>query len=545
MSKRHDKEPTQEIERELTLKEQRLRHRDRERHKKLYMFIGGALGLALLLVLVGVVYQFLVVPNTTAAKVGNVSITAADFQKRVRYTNNTLQRQLAQLQQLEQQFGGQGFFQTQIAQLQATLSSPFSVGTQALDGMIEDILITNEATARSITVTDEEVDAALREEIASGMGLVTEPQATATAEAGVAATATAAQWTPTPTATVDPSAVVTATVAAPTPEPLAPAAIITETTLTEGLGTLEKNLSATAGLSLNEYRSIVRARLLREKLQEVISSEQVTTTEEQVHARHILLTVAEPTPSAPITGTDTLTDTGAVTDTAAVTTTADVTDTADVTGTAELTTTESVTPTTAVTATAAATATTAVTPTATVTATQAATATATVTGTAAVTDSAALTDTAGVTDTAGITATAEITGTHGPYTEAEALALANELRERILAGEDFAALAKAYSDDTSSGANGGDLGWFGRNAMVAPFEEAAFSLAVGEVSEPVKTDFGYHLIEVLERDDARPKDESQLQQERAQAFSAWLTEQMANNQIERAGDISALLPPGL
>jgi parvulin-like peptidyl-prolyl isomerase len=162
-----------------------------------------------------------------------------------------------------------------------------------------------------------------------------------------------------------------------------------------------------------------------------------------------------------------------------------------------------------------------------------------------VTDSAALTDTAGVTDTAGITATAEITGTHGPYTEAEALTLANELRERILAGEDFAALAKAYSDDTSSGANGGDLGWFGRNAMVAPFEEAAFSLAVGEVSEPVKTDFGYHLIEVLERDDARPKDESQLQQERAQAFSAWLTEQMANNQIERAGDISALLPPGL
>ena len=112
MSKRHEKEPTQEVARELTLKEQRLHHRDRERHKKLFTFVGIALGLALLLVLVGVIYQFLVVPNTAAAKVGDVSISTADFQKRVRYENSTLQGQLAQLQQLELQFGGQGFFQT-------------------------------------------------------------------------------------------------------------------------------------------------------------------------------------------------------------------------------------------------------------------------------------------------------------------------------------------------------------------------------------------------------------------------------------------------
>ena len=117
MAKRHDKEPTQEVERELTLKEQRLRHRDRERHKKLFTFVGIALGLALLLVVAGIVYQFLVIPNTPAAKVGDVSISTSAFQKRVRYEDSTMRNQLAQLQELEQQFGGKGLFQTQIAQL--------------------------------------------------------------------------------------------------------------------------------------------------------------------------------------------------------------------------------------------------------------------------------------------------------------------------------------------------------------------------------------------------------------------------------------------
>lgn len=80
--------------------------------------------------------------------------------------------------------------------------------------------------------------------------------------------------------------------------------------------------------------------------------------------------------------------------------------------------------------------------------------------------------------------------------------------------------------------------------MVAPFEAAAFSLPVGQVSEPIKTDFGYHLIEVLERDPVRPKDEAQLQQERAQAFEAWLSEQSAADQVKRAGNLLDFMPPG-
>ncbi|MFO7767550.1 MAG: peptidylprolyl isomerase [bacterium] len=70
-----------------------------------------------------------------------------------------------------------------------------------------------------------------------------------------------------------------------------------------------------------------------------------------------------------------------------------------------------------------------------------------------------------------------------------------ELRERLQEGEDFARLARQYSDDTTA-QEGGSLGWINRGDMVAPFEEAAFSLPAGRVSEPVTTQFGTHLVKV-------------------------------------------------
>ncbi len=77
------------------------------------------------------------------------------------------------------------------------------------------------------------------------------------------------------------------------------------------------------------------------------------------------------------------------------------------------------------------------------------------------------------------------------------------IKADIAAGKfDFATAAKQYSDDTGSGARGGDLGSFDRNRMVPEFTNAAFALPVGQVSEPVRTQFGYHLIEVTARDDA-------------------------------------------
>lgn len=78
--------------------------------------------------------------------------------------------------------------------------------------------------------------------------------------------------------------------------------------------------------------------------------------------------------------------------------------------------------------------------------------------------------------------------------------LAAELRQRAISGEDFAALATEYSEDPGSARVGGDLGWFERGRMVKPFEDAAFSLQPGEVSEPVESPFGIHVIRVEERE---------------------------------------------
>src|SRR5271165_3574048 len=83
-------------------------------------------------------------------------------------------------------------------------------------------------------------------------------------------------------------------------------------------------------------------------------------------------------------------------------------------------------------------------------------------------------------------------------TDEAALAKAKEIRDRIVAGGDFALIARTDSDDAGSGAQGGELGEFKRGMMVPPFEQAAFSLKVGEISEPVKSPFGYHIIQVEE-----------------------------------------------
>ncbi len=74
---------------------------------------------------------------------------------------------------------------------------------------------------------------------------------------------------------------------------------------------------------------------------------------------------------------------------------------------------------------------------------------------------------------------------------------AKEVKDKLAKGEDFAKLAKEYSTDTATKDNGGDLGFFKKGDMVPEFETAAFSLAVNEISEPIKTDYGYHIIKVV------------------------------------------------
>lgn len=105
---------------------------------------------------------------------------------------------------------------------------------------------------------------------------------------------------------------------------------------------------------------------------------------------------------------------------------------------------------------------------------------------------------------------------------------ADELRKRLQDGEDFAELAEEHSTDPGSGAQGGDLGWFERGMMVAPFEEAAFALAVGDISPPVESDFGFHIILVEERADAK---EAEFDDEIAGFIRQQLVEEQVQQQL--------------
>jgi peptidyl-prolyl cis-trans isomerase C len=88
-------------------------------------------------------------------------------------------------------------------------------------------------------------------------------------------------------------------------------------------------------------------------------------------------------------------------------------------------------------------------------------------------------------------------------TKNAARAKAAGILKRARAGADFAALAKEFSQDPVSAANGGDLGFFKQGDMVGPFNDTAFALAPGTISDLVETDFGFHIIKVLEKQAAR------------------------------------------
>ncbi|HWQ84274.1 MAG TPA: peptidylprolyl isomerase [Anaerolineales bacterium] len=101
---------------------------------------------------------------------------------------------------------------------------------------------------------------------------------------------------------------------------------------------------------------------------------------------------------------------------------------------------------------------------------------------------------------------------------------AEEVMSLLEGGMDFAVLAKTYSTDTSSKDQGGDLGWFGTGFMVAPFEEAVFALEPGQVSEIVETDFGFHIIQSLGKEE-RPLSAEDYQAEQTAKFEEWLAAQ--------------------
>jgi peptidyl-prolyl cis-trans isomerase C len=113
--------------------------------------------------------------------------------------------------------------------------------------------------------------------------------------------------------------------------------------------------------------------------------------------------------------------------------------------------------------------------------------------------------------------------------------------ERLNAGEDFATVAQEVSTDTGSGAQGGELGWFGAGMMVPEFEQGLAALQSGQVSEPIQSQFGFHVVELEETRDkpaptleeVRPDLEAQVQQEAVQARLA---------ELEAAGEVMRPAP---
>ena len=343
------------------------------------------------------------------AKVNGVTITTGQWQERVQLQRFNLLNLYNTYQFYQQNFGMDT--SQQLQQIQLTLQSPETLGQQVLDQMIEDILIRQEAEKRGISVSADEVEAAIQAAYNFSPNGTPTPTITPTEFSLPTlsseqltiypATATPTEVltsTPAPTNTPDNSVTPTATstTAPPTPTFVPQNATATATPFTlEGFKTeFAKSMDnfKASGVSEATIRAAYENQLFRQKLEEVITAD-TPRTEEQVWARHIL--VADKGKAATV------------------------------------------------------------------------------------------------------------------------MALLKH-------GTDFGKLARDFSTDTGSGAKGGDLGWFGKGAMVAEFEKAAFSMKIGEISEPIQSQFGYHIIQVLGHDNI-PLNASQYEEKRKTAFTEWLT----------------------
>ncbi|MEH7115571.1 peptidylprolyl isomerase [Neobacillus niacini] len=122
-------------------------------------------------------------------------------------------------------------------------------------------------------------------------------------------------------------------------------------------------------------------------------------------------------------------------------------------------------------------------------------------------------------------------------------ATANDIKQKLTNGADFAELAKEFSTDEGSKDNGGQLGFFPKGTMVTEFEDVAFSLPVNQISDPVKSDFGYHIIKVEEKKEAKEASyedskadikETLINQKMGTEYSTWLEKKKKDYDIENS-----------
>jgi len=342
------------------------------------------------------------------AEVNGEVITTKQFQERVRLERVRELNMLETYVYYQQAFGMDTSQQQQ--QIQATLATPSILGQQVLDMLVDELIISQEAAKRGITVSEDELNKSIQEVYGFFPNGTFTPTVTSTSfsyptlsseqltlypSTATPTTAPTSTVAPTNEADLSATATATATAAAATPTSVPEAATATSTPYTvEGFNSqYDKTLSDLKAYNISEetLRKVYEFQLLRQKLLDQVAAD-VPHAEEQIWARHILLDDA---------------------------------------------------------------------------------------------------------------------------TKAQAARLL------LLGGSDFAEMAKKESKDTGSGANGGDLNWFGKGAMVAEFEQAAFSQKIGEIGPVVQSQFGYHIIQVLGKQEL-PVTDSQYQQNRETTFTDWL-----------------------
>ncbi len=375
--------------------------KEAEERRKVLLGLAGLAALILLVLAIGLAYTYIVTPNQPVAIVNNAKISRKNYQHRVLYERYLLDEQIAFLQQQYQQIAQtfqnspdllKSLEDQANQQLNQVAAQRANVDRDALESMIEEELVVQEAARRGITVSDDDVTETYNEIAAARSGGYTETSAQKTVTARQNATATAALFTPTPTSTPNENATPTTTpepTAAPRPTPTIN--VLSGDTLTKAVSDWETIVRDKTGMTPDDLREMVRRLLLKQKLAQAIG-DKINSVVLQAHARHILVA-----------------------------------------------------------------------------------------------------------------------------TEDEAKAA----KKRLDNGESFEAVAADVSIDTGTKDTGGDLGWFPEGVMIAPFNDAVFSLDIGKISDPVQTQFGWHIIQVLQREE-RELDAKYLPRLRTKAYNDWL-----------------------
>ena len=395
---------------------------ERENIQRRWIMISAIVIIVLIVGIIGygILDQTVLKNYKPVAKVGDQTITTAEFQKEVRFQRWSLIQQYSQGAQIYQMLGNDPNYGAQLQQLQQKLDplSATVVGEEVLNNMIEKILIEQKAAELKVTVTDKEVDDAMQAAfgyfpqgtptptitpVEAATPTLSPLQITLVAQAPTATevptttpTAETVTSTPTvtPTNTTQPTATQIPTIT-PTPTPY---------TFQAYQDTIKQNVDRLKDFNFTEadIRAEIRLQILRRKLLDELAKD-IKREQDQVWVRQILTSDVE---------------------------------------------------------------------------------------------------------------------------------TANQARKRLMDGEDWTNVASQMSLDETTKNQGGDMGWFAQGVQPAEIDQIAFTIKVGEISSPIKTDAGYHIIQVIAHE-VRPLDEGVYQQERQKKFDDWLTTAQQSDQIQK------------